>query len=104
MAVGKTVELLRRHLEEGVVHLQRREDVLAEIGVELHARDALDHRAENVGGNRIVPRVTGREFQWQLADLGDELVEAGAAVPALDALVAIGGVDGGAFLETVGQA
>ena len=104
VAVGQPVGLVGRHLEEGVIHAERGEDALAEIDVERPAGHALHHRAEHVGGNRVVPRLTRRELKRQLAEFGDETVQVVAAMPLAELLLAVGGVDIGAVLEAIGEA
>ena len=74
-----------------------------EEGVERLARHPLDHGAEHVGGNRVIPALAGREFERQLADCSNEAVQIEIAVPALHLRLAIGGIDVGAVLEAIGE-
>ena len=104
VAVGQAVRLLRGHDEEAVLHAQRIEDTALEEGVEPHARHPLDHQPEHVGRNRIVPRLSRREFERQLPQHLHHAVEVVRPVPLLDLRLAIGGVDVAAILEAVGEA
>ena len=62
--------LLLRHVVGGVGHLERPEDVLAEIVLELLAGNRLDQLSDDVGAGAVVPALAGIEQQGPTERIG----------------------------------
>ena len=96
--------LFRGHAEVGIVHTKRGEQALAQKGLKGLARHLLDQIADNVGRDRIVPRLAGRELQRDIGQGPHHALEVAGQIDAADFALSIGGVDRGAILKSVGQA
>ena len=102
---GKTLKLLVGHGEGRVGHAQRRENVLAQVGIEPLTGDHLDQIARHVRGDRVIPARAGGELQRQLRQGVHHVLEGVVGpAPVGDAQAAVSGVDVGALHEAVGEA
>src|SRR5947199_314019 len=72
-------DLVLRHQERGVSHLERREQALREESAERRARDHLDHTAQHVRREAVLPGGPGLMGQWHFRQPLDLLGRADVA-------------------------
>ena len=88
----------------GIVHAERIEDAFLEELLERHPADLADEIADDVGGDRIVPGLAGREFQRDFGEVLDHRLQRSRFQDLADLLLTVGGIDVGPLLKTIGQA
>src|SRR6516164_10795447 len=100
---SKAFFLSRLDMEAGVVHAEWFENALAQELIERLPGDLSHQITEHVGGVRVVPGGTRREFQRHLRDLRDHVSERSLTGPLANLELTIRRVHIGRLLKAVGQ-
>ena len=103
VATGEAMALPVADMKAGVDHAERLEQAIGEEIFELLARNDFDEPAADIGGDRIIPGVAGRKFERQFAQRSDHVGQRAGLFDLADFFAAIGCIDVGAQLKTIGQ-
>ena len=100
---GQAIVLVLGHLEPGVDHPERFQDVLGEEAVEALSREDFHQVAEHVGGDAVVPALSGMVDQGNPGESRDHLRERSVGGEEIGAPFAIEARDGMIVVEPVGE-